>query len=112
MYYYTCRGAVAAPCRLRDCTTSPMRWPLPPAPWRPHVSLDAIARGLTAFSPVKGRLRALSVRHAGRDITVVDDTYNANPDSMRAAIDVLAALPAPQLLVMLLSFPQLSLLAM
>ena len=64
------------------------------------VSLDAIARGLTAFSPVKGRSRALSVRHAGRDITVVDDTYNANPDSMRAAIDVLAALPAPQLLVM------------
>jgi UDP-N-acetylmuramoyl-tripeptide--D-alanyl-D-alanine ligase len=54
----------------------------------------------TAFSPVKGRSRALSVRHAGRDITVVDDTYNANPDSMRAAIDVLAALPAPQLLVM------------
>ena len=31
------------------------------------VSLDAIARGLTAFSPVKGRSRALSVRHAGRD---------------------------------------------
>jgi len=61
---------------------------------------DAIARGLSAFSPVKGRSRALSVRQAGRDITVVDDTYNANPDSMRAAIDVLAALPAPQLLVM------------
>ncbi|WP_086926585.1 UDP-N-acetylmuramoyl-tripeptide--D-alanyl-D-alanine ligase [Acidovorax carolinensis] len=62
--------------------------------------LDAIARGLSAFSPVKGRSRALSVRQSGRDITVVDDTYNANPDSMRAAIDVLAALPAPQLLVM------------
>ena len=64
------------------------------------VPPDAIARGLSAFSPVKGRSRALSVRHAGRDIIVVDDTYNANPDSMRAAIDVLAALPAPQLLVM------------
>ena len=48
------------------------------------VPPDAIARGLSAFSPVKGRSRALSVRHAGRDITVVDDTYNANPDSMRA----------------------------
>jgi UDP-N-acetylmuramoyl-tripeptide--D-alanyl-D-alanine ligase len=64
------------------------------------ASLDAIARGLSAFSPVKGRSRALNVRQAGREITVVDDTYNANPDSMRAAIDVLASLPAPQLLVM------------
>jgi UDP-N-acetylmuramoyl-tripeptide--D-alanyl-D-alanine ligase len=64
------------------------------------VALDAIAGGLNAFSPVKGRSRALSLQLAGREITVVDDTYNANPDSMRAAIDVLAALPAPQLLVM------------
>ncbi len=31
---------------------------------------------------------------------LVDDTYNANPDSMRAAIDVLATLPAPRLFVM------------
>jgi UDP-N-acetylmuramoyl-tripeptide--D-alanyl-D-alanine ligase len=31
---------------------------------------------------------------------VVDDTYNANPDSVRAAIDVLAELPAPRLLVL------------
>ncbi|SEA16357.1 UDP-N-acetylmuramoyl-tripeptide--D-alanyl-D-alanine ligase [Acidovorax soli] len=62
--------------------------------------LDAIARGLSGFTPVKGRSRALNLLLAGRGITVVDDTYNANPDSMRAAIDVLAALPAPQLLVM------------
>ena len=62
--------------------------------------LQAIASGLNAFMPVKGRSRAIRLQLAGRDITVVDDTYNANPDSMRAAIDVLAALPAPQLLVM------------
>jgi UDP-N-acetylmuramoyl-tripeptide--D-alanyl-D-alanine ligase len=31
---------------------------------------------------------------------VVDDTYNANPDSVRAAIDVLAELPGPRLLVL------------
>jgi UDP-N-acetylmuramyl pentapeptide synthase len=30
----------------------------------------------------------------------VDDTYNANPDSVRAAIDVLAGLPAPTLLIL------------
>ncbi|MFT4243601.1 MAG: bifunctional UDP-N-acetylmuramoyl-L-alanyl-D-glutamate--2,6-diaminopimelate ligase MurE/UDP-N-acetylmuramoyl-tripeptide--D-alanyl-D-alanine ligase MurF [Acidovorax sp.] len=58
--------------------------------------LAAIARGLDAFTPVKGRSRAFSV---GR-ITVVDDTYNANPDSVRAAIDVLADLPGPRLLVL------------
>ena len=37
---------------------------------------------------------------AGHSLTVVDDTYNANPDSVRAAIDVLAELPGPRLLVL------------
>ena len=61
--------------------------------------LEAVARGLAAFEPVKGRSRALSLTWAGKKLTVVDDSYNANPDSMRAAIDVLAALPGPRLLV-------------
>jgi UDP-N-acetylmuramoyl-tripeptide--D-alanyl-D-alanine ligase len=64
------------------------------------VPLDAIARGLESFEAVKGRSRALSVRVGGKSITIVDDTYNANPDSVRAAIDVLADLPAPHLLVL------------
>jgi len=64
------------------------------------VPLDSIARGLSQFEPVKGRSRALLVTHAGRSITLVDDTYNANPDSVKAAIEVLAALPAPRLLVL------------
>ena len=64
------------------------------------VPLAAVAQGLQAFEPVKGRSRAL-VLHAGDNvITLVDDTYNANPDSVRAAIDVLAELPAPRLLVL------------
>ncbi|MBL0422216.1 UDP-N-acetylmuramoyl-tripeptide--D-alanyl-D-alanine ligase [Ramlibacter sp. AW1] len=64
------------------------------------VPLDAVARGLAAFEPVKGRSRAIAVPLGGRTLTLVDDTYNANPDSVRAAIDVLAELPGPQLLVL------------
>ena len=64
------------------------------------VPLPAIATGLNTFEPVKGRSRALLITHAGRSVTVVDDTYNANPDSVRAAIEVLASLPAPRLLVL------------
>ena len=64
------------------------------------VSLDVIAKGLHAFEPVKGRSRAFGIQCQGHAITVVDDTYNANPDSVRAAIEVLAELPAPRLLVL------------
>jgi len=64
------------------------------------VPLPIIGQGLAAFEPVKGRSRALQISHQGRSITLVDDSYNANPDSVRAAIDVLAALPGPRLLVL------------
>ncbi len=65
------------------------------------VSLTAIKQGLEAFEPVKGRLQ---IKHAVVEplvgAVVIDDTYNANPDSMCAAIDVLAAQPSPRVLVM------------
>jgi UDP-N-acetylmuramoyl-tripeptide--D-alanyl-D-alanine ligase len=64
------------------------------------VPLAAIAQGLESFEPVKGRSRVASVSIAGRAITLIDDTYNANPDSVRAAVDVLAELPAPRLAVL------------
>ncbi|WP_373423401.1 UDP-N-acetylmuramoyl-tripeptide--D-alanyl-D-alanine ligase [Variovorax paradoxus] len=65
------------------------------------VSLDTIAAGLTAFTPVKGRSKASEVVLAGgHSLTLVDDSYNANPDSVRAAVEVLAALPGPRLLVL------------
>jgi UDP-N-acetylmuramoyl-tripeptide--D-alanyl-D-alanine ligase len=61
------------------------------------VSLTAIVQGLEAFRPVRGRL-ATSTTPAG--MRVIDDTYNANPDSVRAAIDVLATRPAPRVLIL------------
>jgi len=61
------------------------------------VGLDAIARGLAAFRPVQGRLQKTDGRHGA---VVLDDTYNANPDSVIAAIDVLARSGGEKLLVL------------
>jgi UDP-N-acetylmuramoyl-tripeptide--D-alanyl-D-alanine ligase len=49
---------------------------------------------------VKGRSKSCEWQIDGHAFTLVDDTYNANPDSVRAAIEVLAELPAPRLLVL------------
>jgi UDP-N-acetylmuramoyl-tripeptide--D-alanyl-D-alanine ligase len=62
--------------------------------------LDAVAAGLSQFTPVRGRSQASRFVLDGSERTLVDDSYNANPDSVRAAIDVLAALPAPRWLIL------------
>ncbi|MBC7701708.1 bifunctional UDP-N-acetylmuramoyl-L-alanyl-D-glutamate--2,6-diaminopimelate ligase MurE/UDP-N-acetylmuramoyl-tripeptide--D-alanyl-D-alanine ligase MurF [Aquabacterium sp.] len=64
------------------------------------ASLTAVVTGLQAFEPVKGRSQLHGIQRQGRDVTLIDDSYNANPDSVLAAIDMLAGLPGPQWLVL------------
>jgi MurE/MurF fusion protein len=64
------------------------------------VPLDAIVQGLEAFEPVKGRSQLSCIHIEGQPVTLIDDSYNANPDSVRAAIDMLIGLPAPHWLIL------------
>ena len=60
------------------------------------IGAEAIAAGLAAWRPVAGR--GVRLRMPGG--WLIDDSYNANPDSVRAAIDLLAAGPSPRVLVL------------
>jgi UDP-N-acetylmuramoyl-tripeptide--D-alanyl-D-alanine ligase len=61
------------------------------------IGAEAIGAGLAAFRPHSGRLQ---VKKTASGATLIDDSYNANPDSVRAAIDVLASCPGPTALVL------------
>ena len=61
------------------------------------IAAPIIATGLERFQPVAGRLQPKQARCGGH---IIDDTYNANPDSVRAAIDVLAKVGTRNILVL------------
>ena len=61
------------------------------------LSLSAVVAGLNGYQGVKGRLQR-KTGEAGA--VLLDDTYNANPDSVRAGIDVLAAVAGDKVLVL------------
>ena len=60
------------------------------------IAPSVIAHGLAAYRGITGRLQQ---KAAAGGAIVIDDTYNANPESVRAAIDVLAQIEGRRVLV-------------
>jgi UDP-N-acetylmuramoyl-tripeptide--D-alanyl-D-alanine ligase len=61
------------------------------------ASLEEIALGLSDFRTVAGRLQ---LKAGARGSWIIDDSYNANPSSVRAGLEVLRSLPGPTWLVL------------
>ena len=59
-----------------------------------------IEQGLQDFRPVAGRSHSMHFVLHNKNISLVDDTYNANPDSMKEAVNVIATMPGYRLLVL------------
>ncbi len=70
------------------------------AAYRAGVDMKVIAHGLNNFTGVNGRLQKTILNLEIKQINIINDTYNANPDSVKAAIDVLASLEHKTLLIL------------
>jgi UDP-N-acetylmuramoyl-tripeptide--D-alanyl-D-alanine ligase len=64
------------------------------------ISKETIIQGLESFEAVSGRMKKLEVLVGQNPITIIDDTYNANPDSVIAAIDAINGLRGQHWLVL------------
>ena len=68
------------------------------------VGIDDFAAAFSRIEPVSGRLRPLRGIHGS---TIIDDTYNASPEAVRAALDALYRFDAPQRIALLGSMNEL-----
>ncbi len=62
-----------------------------------NIDLNAIKLGLEAIEPARGRLQ---MHKLAKEVCVIDDTYNANPASLQAAIKVLASFAGNKILIL------------
>lgn len=62
-----------------------------------NIDHEKIKQALEEFKAVKGRL---NIHQVGKNLIVIDDTYNANPASLNAGVDVLNEMPGKHWLVL------------
>lgn len=62
-----------------------------------HINLGAVKTGLESIAPAYGRL---NMRTLANGVKIIDDTYNANPTSLQAAVETLAAFAGKKILVL------------
>ena len=58
------------------------------------LSGNEIKKGLESFTPVSGRM---TIKESSKGFFIIDDTYNANPDSVKGALETLAELSREQI---------------
>lgn len=61
------------------------------------ITLDAVKQGLESIQPAQGRLQ---LHHLANGVKIIDDTYNANPFSLQAAVNTLASFSGKKILVL------------